>query len=234
MLEIRRIGYVPKHYLVSVRRREVGIPISELRLEPSPVQLQAVGVRANALAGGRALAEFYERRERDIGSYITRGEFEEMGNPQRPTDVLQRMSGVRVLPRIDMEGRLIVTMQRGGPRNFRETPGRPPGCPPLYFLDRLHIGSAEDIDIDAFLPLADIEAVEAHSSVASLPPYFNRAGAACGVIAFWTRHAAPSPTGFITPRDYGGGLWNSTYLHLGLALVAVLAIAIVTIPSIHF
>jgi len=60
-------------------------------------------------------------------------------------------------------------------------------CAPLVFLDAVQIGTTESWDVDAFLTVADIEAVEAYNGPASVPPEFNATGAKCGVIAIWRR-----------------------------------------------
>lgn len=82
--------------------------------------------------------------------------------------------------------RWIVTMQRGGPRTFGHARGGRE-CPPVLFHDGIYLGNALDVDIDAIVPLSDIEAIEAYGTAAGLPAEFNRPGSACGVIVFWTR-----------------------------------------------
>ncbi len=230
VLDISRTAYLPFYYLVAIHGvQAIEIPPGELALISVTAPRGPVLVPAQTLPSGQPLAEFYGRRGRNVGSFITRAEFE--GAATRPSDVLRMMSGIRVTGGQD---HVIVTMQRGGPRDFRQIEGRTRGCPPLYFLDRHYIGNAEDIDIDTAIPLASVEAVEAHPGVAALPSYFNRVGAACGVIAFWTQHATPGPTVSIDPRDRSGGIWNSPWFHLGLALTAVLTLAVSLRESFHF
>jgi hypothetical protein len=57
----------------------------------------------------------------------------------------------------------------------------------LYFLNGLYIGSSYYNHIDELLPLVDVEAIEVYTSIGGLPAEFNRPGAVCGVIVFWTR-----------------------------------------------
>jgi hypothetical protein len=230
VLDVRRATYLPFYYLVAVQRAPaIEIPIGQLALVSVAGASRPLAVPAQTLRSGQPLAEFFGRRGRNVGSFITREEFK--GRATRPTDVLRRMSGIRVTGGQD---HVIVTMQRGGPRDFRQLEGRTRGCPPLYFLDRQYIGNAEDTDIDTAIPLANVEAIEAHPGTASLPSYFNRAGAACGVIAFWTRHATAGPTISIDPRDQGGGILHSPWFHLGLALTVVFTLAISLGESFHF
>ena len=81
--------------------------------------------------------------------------------------------------------RLVVSTSRGGPRTFS---GRSSAeCPPLLFIDNLFIGDALKVSIDEILALEAVQAIEVYSSVATVPPRFNRPGSACGVIIFWTQ-----------------------------------------------
>ena len=94
-----------------------------------------------------------------------------------------------------------------------------------------------EIDIDAAVPLVDVEAVEAHSSIATLPSDFNRVGAQCGVIAFWTRHADPrvvSSSSRRTSDIVPVRIWNSSAFHF-LTAVGVITIILLTVGrGIHF
>jgi hypothetical protein len=192
---VRHIAYAPRYLIVTASAGDT-IVVPDGLLAMGIVQLPPVVVTANAVGRRRELAEFEERRVAVTGSFLTREEFEEMGNPQKPTDVIRRMSGFRVQPNPGyMKGswpnqdtrRWLITTARqiGGPRTLGGARGGGE-CAPLFFLDGLYLGNANDVDIDAFLPLSNVQAVEAYSSAASLPLIFNRPGATCGVIVFWT------------------------------------------------
>lgn len=180
-LVVRRIGFRHRSHRIDLATDErVALKGNALRLETVPAELDPVIVETDRPVSRRPLADFYERRERGGGAFITRSEFEERGAPQEATQVLRRMRGIRVRANRnyrDTGQRWIVTMTGG----FRQS------CPPLYFLDRLYIGNARDTNIDHVLPLINVEAIEAYGSVGAIPPEFNRRGAQCGVIAFWTR-----------------------------------------------
>jgi hypothetical protein len=178
------MGYRPNEVQVAVQVGET-VEIAEglLRLTPLPTRLADVTVEAEAPTAARWLSEFNTRRETTTGSFITRAEFQEQGNPQRATDVFRRMRGIRIVP--GPGGRLIVQTSRGATRTISGRTGE--GCFPLYFVDGLFLGDSWDVDIDRILSLTDVEAVEAYTSAAGLPQEFNRPGAACGVIALWTR-----------------------------------------------
>jgi hypothetical protein len=175
----------------------VTLPPEAFIVETLPTELEPVVVEADAPRTRRSLADFWERRERGSGKFITREEFEEMGNPQKATDVLRRMGGFHIqrnpyymreknpgdLASVDLVKTWVLLTRTLAPRSF--TRATEP-CFPLYFIDRLYIGNAGAIEIDDILPLLDMEAVEAYSSLV-VPREFARQGFECGVVVFWTR-----------------------------------------------
>ncbi len=176
-------------------------PPGHLNLHALPVELDPVVVEAERPGTRRPLAEFWKRREAGGGAFITREEFEKQGNPQQPTDVLRRMRGISIRGNsnygkpldnvsrrasgIDLR-RVVIETTRGSTRvTFRRSGSGE--CPPLLYIDHLYLGDATTVNIDAILPLVNIEAIEAYSSTATTPPQLNRTGTTCGVIVFWTR-----------------------------------------------
>ena len=190
-IEIRQAGFRPRELQVRLLADQtVLIPGQMLGLDPLPTRLADVTIEGEAPTARRmVLGEFEARRRNALGSFVTRQEIQRRGDPWVPTQVLRGMRGVRVVGRtgeVGVAGRWLVYTSRGQTRTIsgRNGDGQ---CFPLYFLDGHYWGDAGMIDIDDVLPVAEIEAVEAYTSVAGLPPEYNRPGAACGVIAFWTR-----------------------------------------------
>lgn len=183
-LAVEAVGYRPAYGDVELASGEaVELPPSFLAMTPAPPELEPITVRAERPRFRRDLSEFEERRASTTGSFITREEFEKQGNVRRTTDILRRMRGIRVNPGF---GALewIITTSRGAGRGGMD-PGRI--CFPLIFLDRQYLGDAGSINLDQQIPVENIEAVEAYTSSAGMPPIYNRRGSVCGVIAFWTR-----------------------------------------------
>ena len=60
-------------------------------------------------------------------------------------------------------------------------------CFPIIFIDRMFVGNTSMVVVDQIAPPEQIEAIEFYASIAGLPPEFNRRGATCGVLVFWTR-----------------------------------------------
>lgn len=184
----RHVAYRPLVREVTLQWDE-RVDVGRLVLTSLPASLEPIVVEAAPRSFRRDLSEFEYRRRTSVGHFITREEFEETGNPVKTTDVLLRMGSVRVVPNTSYGSgwpnpdirRWIVSFGRTAGRSGRGS------CPPLYFVDRHYLGNADRIDIDSALPIAHIVAVEAYSSAASIPAEFNRPGAACGVIVFWTR-----------------------------------------------
>jgi hypothetical protein len=212
----------------------VELPPEPLILRRPSAELEPVVVQGMPLRS--PLAEFEARRERGAGSFITREEFTKQGNPRTATDVLRRMAGVRVEPSSHPDREWIISLRRGGPRSFGFAAGgnasqSGAGCPPLLFLDRQYIGDASATDIDRAISMEDLEAVEAYGSIATLPSEFNRRGATCGVILFWTRYAQPPTVPVETPSP---SFLNSTGFHFLLAVAAVVGIFFGIGEAVHF
>ena len=157
------------------------LPRGFFRLTPAATELRPVTVEASAPERRRDLSEFFKRRETTTGSFITRQEFERMGNVQRVTDILRRMRGVYIRPG---QGWLewLITTRRGMSRGSMGGE-----CFPLVFMDGSYVGTTANLNVDQLIPASSLEAIEVHASAAGMPPEFNRRGATCGAIVFWTR-----------------------------------------------
>ena len=184
-LAIRRPGSRPILRDVDLTHgKTVSFPPGAFRLAAAPTELDPVVVEAATATRGR-LAGFYERRSSSGGAFVTREEWERRGSPRVSTDIVRRMQGIRVLPNLDYAAggpRWLVVMGRGEARV-----GGYGSCPSLIYLDGQYLGNSSYVLIDETIFVESLEAVEAHRSIASLPPEFNRRGAECGVILFWTR-----------------------------------------------
>jgi hypothetical protein len=115
---------------------------------------------------------FYERQQNGMGVYLTRSSWQDR-SPARPSDILRRVSGVRIVPARGGMG--TVLMSRGD-------------CPFRYILDGTPVTSTFQLDD---IPVEWIEAVEVYRGVAGLPVQFTASpwtdNAICGVIVVWTR-----------------------------------------------
>ncbi|MCZ6915857.1 MAG: carboxypeptidase regulatory-like domain-containing protein [Gemmatimonadetes bacterium] len=235
-LVVRQIGHQPL-------RQEITLPSEgTLRL---PTGVLALGRAAEMLdplivettAAHSPLTEFNQRRRESTGAFLTREEWDRMGNPGETVEILRRLRGVRITPGADLTHQHLVSMQRPTTRTITLRGTGVDGlveradlpnlqemnmveCPPLVFVDRHFLGTTNTVNINTAVPLGDLEAVEAHQSTASMPTEFSRRGSACGVIAFWTRYARQETV--VVTQDKK--IFNSTAFHFLIALGSVVAI----------
>ena len=184
-VDVELVGYRPSRTAVELVQGE------SLRLEDAALQLTPVAtelapvIEAQRFESRPTLAEFERRRSTTTGSFTTRQEFMEQGNPQKTTDVLRRMSGIRVRPGTGLEALpWIITSARGAGNAELVTGGV---CFPLVYLDQQLIGTTGNVVVDKSIPIEQIEAIEWYGSVAGMPPEFYGRGAVCGALVFWTR-----------------------------------------------
>lgn len=150
-------------------------PLPRAALDPVIVEGRPVPSR---------LAGFYQRQATGLGDHLTREQIEEL-NPRVSTDLLRRTAAVSVQP---ISGG---AMRVAGRRDPARCASLAPPMGPLIFLDGMLLGNGMELDLDALVPVQDLEGVEVYGGAATLPPEFDRPGSHCGVVAFWTRSGAP-------------------------------------------
>jgi len=173
-----------------------GVFVRRLGFAPqrSPIQTSATGttdsvvvvlaVVAHSLPGvavvdphdslsRKVLADFWERRSRGFGKFVTRDEIERKG-ASRFVDVVRSVSSVSIMnyrgrPEIRFRGAGIGSMIRD--------------CPPQYWMDGIPLerGSADEISPE------NVEAIELYASPATTPPQFSTRSPTCGTVVVWTR-----------------------------------------------
>jgi len=168
---VRRIGFVPATIPVDLTSREthrLDIVMSEQALIIDPTYVIARRERALARVG------FSTRRERGIGQFRTRQDFERQ-NPTFLTDIVGTLRGVR----IDYtDGKRVI---RGA--------GAGAECAHLV-VDGVHRGSLVEGDMDDAVVPQHIAALEVYSG-SEVPPQFENALArGCLTIVVWTRTSA--------------------------------------------
>ena len=203
---IRRLGYRYLRQEVTIARRQhmafsrhtFGLTAASVQtLDPITVKVKGVSEK---------LVGFEERRMTGLGSFVTREEFEKW-SPNTPTDILRRLSGIRVLPNAyygvggDRRRYIIQPSRDIGSRitnfeyrlpttvttSFGDTPLLAvTECPVLIFLDGAFLGDTRETDVDNIMTTTNIAAVEVYSP-SQVPAQFAAPGATCGVIVFWSR-----------------------------------------------
>ena len=207
-LVVRRIGYAQAVFDLAIPSgADAAIPVGQLAVRTVPERLRPVIVAATP--GSRRLDDFYRRRQRGFGDFITRDDFAQF-NPTAPSDVLRRIPGIAVRPNpnygLNGDARAFIIESRRAlvregepaaiddPRRtgsvdanlLNRLVSRVPECPVIFFIDGAFMGTTRDNEIDLALDAFDIAAVESYFG-GQIPAAFNAPGAACGVVAFWTR-----------------------------------------------
>jgi hypothetical protein len=115
------------------------------------------------------LAEFWARKARGFGKYITRDDIEQRGG-MHFTDLLRSIPSVQI------------QHVRGRPElRFRGSVIR--DCPPQYWVDGIPLvrGSADEFTPD------NVEAIEVYAGPATTPPQYTTRNLTCGTIIIWSR-----------------------------------------------
>ena len=174
----------PQHVEVMIRRLGYDAETFDFTLHPGQVDSVAVQLqqnvqlldemRTNAALSHRfyTLEEFYKRRDRGGGAFLTRAEIERHHTTVL-SEVLREVPGVRIV-----RGR---SGKNGGVR-FQS--GRA-NCPPELWIDGQRARNTEIDDISA----TDVEAMELYPGPSTTPTEFSQQSSTynCGTIVIWTR-----------------------------------------------
>jgi hypothetical protein len=172
-VSVRRLGYLPQKIEANVSE---GMEFSySIALAPQPEILEAVRVSAAEKRRHLNVEEFYERRARGVGQYVTRGEILKMRVSQ-PSDVLRQTPGVQLVRVGSGHGirfTKVSSMRRGGAQ-----------CAPTIWVDGQR---ADGLEIDD-ISLNDIEGIELYNGNSTTPAQFWRGNTnQCGTVVVWTR-----------------------------------------------
>ncbi|HEV7994290.1 MAG TPA: TonB-dependent receptor plug domain-containing protein [Gemmatimonadaceae bacterium] len=165
---VRRLGFAPTRALITQSNGDtdslVVILTAVATSLPSVVALEQHDSLSHAV-----LADFWARKAKGFGRFITRDDIEARGG-MHFVDLMRAAPGVTIQ---NVRGRQEVRFSRNGMRD----------CPPQYWVDGIPIerGSADEFYPD------NVEAVELYSGPATTPPRFSTRTMSCGTIVVWTR-----------------------------------------------
>jgi hypothetical protein len=169
-VSVRRIGYEP----LIVRFVVSGSPADSIRvvIAELPQVLEAVNVSAGERHRRQRIEDFYWRRARGLGTYVTREEILSR-RASVPSDVLRTAKGIR-----------FVRTAGGSGIRFSSATNMRTGCVPMIWIDGQR---APGMEIDE-IPLNDIEGIELYNGASTTPPEFWQANSVqCGTIVVWSR-----------------------------------------------
>ena len=169
---VRRLGFAPARAPITrspgttdsvrVTLRAIAQSLPEITIEEQHDSLSK-----------KVLAEFWARRARGFGKFLTRDEIEQKG-ASRFVDVVRTVPSVTIQ---NSRGRPDIRFRGAGyGAMFRD-------CPPQYWLDGIPL---ERGVADEFSP-ENVEAIELYASPATTPPQFNTRSATCGTVVVWSR-----------------------------------------------
>lgn len=174
---VRRLGYEPQ----TVHRVFGGEMTDSVTivLSQQVAILSGVEVTANQKRLREGIEDFYRRRARGVGNYVSREEIVAR-NSFQPSDVLRGMPGIRFIR---------VRSGRGVRFNFTTHMDARRDCMPMLWIDGQR---APEMEIDD-LPLTDIEGIELYSGPSTTPMQFSQTTASmtCGTIVVWSRPPMP-------------------------------------------
>jgi len=187
-MRVRFLGFRTADQEVSLEAGALNEQTVELRTEP--IQLDSLKVVGYLGTLSRHMEEFYDRKERGHGYFITRAQIER-AKPHVLSDLLRMVPGMRLDCGIFRDDCLAgmrsappsgVTIREGG----LVGPLRDEGCPIQYYVD----GHYEPHSNVNDLRPNDIEAVEVYVHGAQAPAQYSlRKNARCGVVLVWMRQS---------------------------------------------
>jgi hypothetical protein len=182
-IEVALLGYSPFALPVEVLSGE-SLNVKVLLSRNASVTLNTVEVHADSANTTPLIKGFEARRARGGGTFFNRDEIAAM-QPRQVTDVLRRVSGLR----IDGFGSGTV-VQMG--RNQAGMGNRL--CPVVFYMNGSPFPLTEQASINTFVAPEEVVAVEVYNGASQIPMQFNSGmyNTRCGVIAIWTR-SGPEP-----------------------------------------
>lgn len=186
----RAVGFHPIYLNVQVR--DSAIVDIEFELQRMAQVMDSVVTRVDAPAVRSAkLAGFEERREKGIGTFLTRAELAEQEHSLMST--VLRATGLHTIRRPERcGGGFALGTNRGVSSLYVPPRGRCPfpiGCYSTVYLDGILIwapGRIEPPNIDDF-KVHSLEAIEVYRSNGMVPIEYQAVGTECGVVLLWTR-----------------------------------------------
>jgi hypothetical protein len=173
-LEVRAIGFAPLRQTIVMR---AGQP-AEVRptLARAAQSLSPVSILGARVSGRLTKAGFNDRRKFGLGFFMNADEIEKKSGIYLG-DVLRFAPGVAMA--YTQKGRIFTMRSNwGGER-----------CLPTYFLDGSRWFALEGspiLELERYIQLHDLEAVEVYAGGASTPAQFD-GGNGCGSVVFWTK-----------------------------------------------
>ena len=185
ILVVRRIGYVPTRVRVPYSASASEIDLGPIRLRAVATKLDQIAIEAEEVKRYPQLEDFYRRRARLTGFFMTPEEIAR-ASARKPSNLVERTVRVKTGCNDVGAGR----WQKGAPFDCTALNSRPQGavvggavtvvnCEMDIWLN----GQRSPFQLDE-IPVKEIVALEVYSGPATTPPMY--ASGHCGVVAIWT------------------------------------------------
>lgn len=189
-LRVRFIGFRTSDRVI--RLDATGMTELVIDLQPEPIPLDSISVRGFRSTTSHNMREFFDRKDRGIGYFITRADIERV-RPHVFSDLLRLIPGMR------LDCGSFLEDCEAGMRSAPPTPGvtiregsslsgpaREDNCPIQYYVDGHYEPHANVNDLRP----RDIAGVEIYVHGAQAPARYSlRKNARCGVVLVWMRES---------------------------------------------
>ena len=171
IVSVRRIGFEPR----SIRIDILDDPTTPLDLVLAAHALLLEGMEVSARERRRlvAIEDFYRRRAKGSGMFVTREDIEQR-HALKLSDALRDLPGLRF------------ERGRGGTLlRFLNSASQRRDCVPQYWIDGVRVANLELDEI----PVHDVEGVELYDGPSTTPIQFAHFGGqtSCGTVVIWSR-----------------------------------------------
>lgn len=169
-VSIRKLGFEPQTIPHTVSPR--GFDTLTVVMSVKVAALPGVRISERELRRMLWIEDFYRRRTRGIGTYLTRDEIDAR-RASRVSDALRDTPGIR-----------FVRVRGGTGVRFMSAPSNRRDCTPMLWLDGQR---APGMEVDD-LPVNEIEGIELYHGPSTTPMQFSQgAVTTCGTIVVWSR-----------------------------------------------
>ena len=166
---VRRLGFAPQRALIPVNPAGTNDTIVVTLIAVATALPSVTALAQHDSLSRQVLAEFWARKARGFGKFITRDDIDKRGG-MHFTDLVRTVPSVMIQ---NHRGRPEIRFSRSVVRD----------CPPQYWVDGIPLerGSADEFAPD------NVEAIELYSSPATTPPQYSTRSMTCGTILIWSR-----------------------------------------------
>lgn len=203
VLQARRIGFNP--LVAAIQIDSIETTYADIVMQPAVNVLASVVVKVDLLMRGVPRGFLERMHSGGQGTYITAADIQR-GNPQRVSDILRWVPGVKVAPNGEVfTSRGAVSILTNACANGLpvyldniEVGGGTGGAPDGFIgdLNAGRVSRTGPVPVSAaaivrsvadIIPPERVVAIEVYSGPASVPPTLPAANSSCGAVFIWTR-----------------------------------------------